>query len=245
MYRIFCTGGSSTFSSECSEGETYPARLETMLDELETKHIDIEVINAGFEGYDTSKITSLIQNEIYSYRPDLITVCEAFNDLEDTIFMIDTLARRIYWQVHRLLYKRSLLYSNLLFWCGRRGMDTAMYAAKLLGRKERYGDNLRNICRSARKTGARVVFVMQPFFHPGSSSAKYMQSFSLIHQEFLAEMGKVALEMNVPLVDPRRAFDSHGKLPKLFIDCVHLTPAGSDLLARELYKILTTTPGLL
>jgi len=245
VYRIFCTGGSSTFSSECGEGETYPARLETMLDKFETKHADIEVINAGFEGYDTAKIVSLIQNEINTYRPDLITVCEAFNDLEDTMFVINSFARRVYWQAHRLLYNRSLLYTNLLFWCGRRGMDTAVYAAKFTGRKERYSTNLRAICQSALKSGTRVVFVLQPFFHPEDSSIGYMRNFSLIHQDFLAEMKKVARDMNVPLVDPRRAFSSHRNPRELFIDSVHLTPAGSDLLARELYRVLTTTPGLL
>ena len=77
VFRVVCLGESSTFGYRDGDNETYPFYLQTL---FERDGLPVQVINAGFPYYNTGSILSLLQNEILTYGPDLITLYAGYND---------------------------------------------------------------------------------------------------------------------------------------------------------------------
>ncbi len=256
--RIFCTGGSSTFSSECPDGATYADQLAVLFKKRNGTGINYEVINAGFAGYNTDNIIPLIKTRLTHLAPDTITVCEAFNDIGRMTLILDSFWKRTFWNGHRLLFQRSLLYTDLLLLGGRRGIESAARAAYSSVRQNEYAENLITISRAIRAAGAKPVFILQPVLLAGQAADKtslshmvdrnegaslekeFLQTISGLHHTFLNIMKDVAHGENVLLVDPRRAFMDHDNTPSLFYDYLHLSPAGSKLMAQVLFDTLTS-----
>ena len=83
--RIICIGGSTTFGSYVSDDEhMYPAVLDRL---LSSKYdtIDIEVINAGVPGYNTSNNIIYLLTHLVYFNPDIIIIYQGVNDLRDNL----------------------------------------------------------------------------------------------------------------------------------------------------------------
>lgn len=80
--RILCMGGSTTYGWGVeSPGETYPARLESILaQELPPGVKGIEVINAGLPYGTTAEILTHYHFKFHFYRPDLVILNPGGND---------------------------------------------------------------------------------------------------------------------------------------------------------------------
>ena len=74
--RIICIGGSTTFGF-VSEGEDWPARLQSLL----SAHGDFEVINAGRPGATTWSDFRYLRDRLAQLEPDVLLLFEGFNDL--------------------------------------------------------------------------------------------------------------------------------------------------------------------
>ena len=79
VYRIFMVGGSTMLSAETSNNATIPAILQKMFD-LQNLDLEIEVINAGISGGNSSTELELIKS-IVNYDPDLVIMYDGWNDL--------------------------------------------------------------------------------------------------------------------------------------------------------------------
>lgn len=255
IFRIICTGGSSTFSSECKDGESYPEQLEALLNSRSDQAGGIEVVNAGFEGYRTDHILKLMKTTLLTYQPDCITVCEAFNNVSEQSLVLDTAWKKVFWKVHSALFQKSLFYSHFILWMAARGVTSANLATGSAVRLARYRDDLTNILSSASQAGVRVVFILQPLLPSTSRTLKrykglttleeestleneYLNVLAGLHTTFLHEMGKVAGKNNVVVIDPQPAFNTHPNPAALFTDFVHLSPSGSRVMAEEISKKL-------
>ena len=79
--RIMAVGGSTTFDSfVSSDAHTWPARLSEKLRISKTGR-RIEVINAGVPGYRSLDNLIRLQTELHRYRPDIIILLDAHNDI--------------------------------------------------------------------------------------------------------------------------------------------------------------------
>ena len=78
-FRVVCLGESSTFGFHNRDTDTYPYLLQ-QLAESQPRAVRVEVINAGFPYYNSGSILSLLQSEIFSYDPDVLTIYSAYND---------------------------------------------------------------------------------------------------------------------------------------------------------------------
>ena len=254
--RIFCTGGSQTFSSECPDGQSYPDILEEMLNSQPGGTVSYEVINAGFQGYTTSHILNLIQEELCRYKPDLITVSEAFTEVGTHTMVLNSPGKRFFWMVHMLLFQRSLLYSDMVFMMSKRGYMTAGLLGNISRWFATYTGNLHEIARLARKHGIKLVFVQQPILSPekrertvykGVTSVdsnarletEYFKQFMHLHNSMLTAMADVAREEGVLLIDPRPALSNHHDPKQLYTYYMHFSPAGSRVMAEQIYNGLT------
>jgi len=79
-YRIVVYGGSSTFGSESTDEETYPAQLEKKLQHEGYKNV--EVLNYGAHGKSLYWIAQQYFNEVEKIQPDLIVI----NSIRNTFF---------------------------------------------------------------------------------------------------------------------------------------------------------------
>ncbi len=254
-YRVFCTGGSSTFSSECPDGLSYPEQLEAILNKRVTGQTSYEIINAGFDGFRVDHILALLQKEILNYQPDCITVCEAFTAIEDHALVLDTTGKKLFWWMHGIFYQRSLLYSDLVLWMGSRDLETAGLMASSSVKLARYARDLASIYQALQKAKAKLVFILQPVLpkqqmraltvHSGGADSgdqeylerEYIRFFSGLHSTFISTMERVAAERSITLVDPRKAFLNHSAPAELFVDYIHLSPGGSRVLAEEIARV--------
>jgi lysophospholipase L1-like esterase len=76
---VICLGGSSTFGFHNTDTGTYPYQLQQLFGEP-INGFSVEVINGGFPYYTTASVRSLLEAELASYDPDLITPYAAYND---------------------------------------------------------------------------------------------------------------------------------------------------------------------
>ncbi len=79
-FRIFTLGGSTTYSYTLPYWETYPARLEQKLSSAYPKR-KIQVENAASDWYSSEHLLIRYLFDLKDYKPDLVIVMEAINDL--------------------------------------------------------------------------------------------------------------------------------------------------------------------
>lgn len=83
IFRIVTLGESSTFGFYSSDPFTYPAQLESRLNNDRTCQKQVEVINGGMPWITSDKIVALTKAEILAYKPDVLTLYAGHNDAVD------------------------------------------------------------------------------------------------------------------------------------------------------------------
>lgn len=79
-FRIACVGDSVTFGLYVRQEETFPARLEAMLNEAKADDTTYEVLNFGVTGYGIGQYAASVRKRALSYSPDLILLGYCLND---------------------------------------------------------------------------------------------------------------------------------------------------------------------
>jgi lysophospholipase L1-like esterase len=182
-FRIVCLGGSTTENQNNfdDDGTDYPMVLEALLRERLGRR-DVEVINVGFSAYSTAHMLITLELDVLSWKPDLIIVSEAVNDLLVTYFpdfAYDYSNKyglpfygTAFFEQHSLA--DTLFQHSQLFWVLKRRADRLFPERGLPIRRRSYGDtpdpvgsatyarNLRSMVALARSNGIRVVLGEQP-----------------------------------------------------------------------------------
>jgi lysophospholipase L1-like esterase len=78
VVRIVCLGASTTVGWPGHPRASYPTWLKAFLDDAMPDR-KVEVINAGFSGFDTRRIMD-VGHEVLAYEPDLVILQTGFND---------------------------------------------------------------------------------------------------------------------------------------------------------------------
>lgn len=81
MFRIFAVGGSATFGTNVNDDETWPAYLQKKFEEVDLG-FEVEIINAGIKGANTSNELQLIKDVIVNLEPDLVIMYDGVNDAQ-------------------------------------------------------------------------------------------------------------------------------------------------------------------
>ena len=168
-FRIVCLGGSSTFGYHNNDDETYPHYLQGLLEE---EYERIEVVNAGFPYYNTGSIRSLLEAEVWSYEPDLITLYSAYNDACWPL-KVQKPVRWIFWlQEHSVLYlglKNTILSDQRIYWIknklhsrSKQTVDPQAVLSNAEGVARRYRANVEAIADGAAQREIPFVLVRQP-----------------------------------------------------------------------------------
>jgi lysophospholipase L1-like esterase len=261
-FRVICLGESSTFGYKNRDDETYPFQLQQR---LRRRGLPAEVINAGFPYYNTGSILSLLNAELLSYDPDLITLYAAYNDTSWPT-QVGVIGRAALWvQNHSIAYllTRDSM-GSLVSKVERRVYDRAI-PQKLRDQAfredddrvaQRYRANVRTIVDIARSRGIPLVVVTQPVSgrEAGYESLTYEQesrvvrekfergealseieTWMLKHRHLMAELNQIAVTEHLPIVDNIAIVDQDRRR---LASWVHLTPEGNERLAEALETVI-------
>jgi lysophospholipase L1-like esterase len=133
-YRILTLGDSCTFGSPLSQRHGYPRALER---ELQRKGLEVEVINAGVEGYSPANVL-VRMDDFRALQPEMTTLYIGWNALFTERFLEDSHGLRRY-----LASARLVAHAWELFWArfGNRH-ETAIEAFERPKRPDRHDPDL-------------------------------------------------------------------------------------------------------
>jgi lysophospholipase L1-like esterase len=101
--RVLCLGDSNTYGLYVNGEEAYPALLERDWNR-KTPSRQIEVLNLGMPGNNSSRIRNALPRLLATYRPDLVTVMVGVNDwwtVPEPVTAHDAGASSFLWDVSR------------------------------------------------------------------------------------------------------------------------------------------------
>lgn len=255
--RIIVTGASSVMGLENSDDQTFPAFLKKVLTS-KYPNANFDVINAGFLGYSSNDILTLLKHELTNYEPDIIINYSAYNDTAHGRFI--ALKKISFWgipfiKMHQWLNGHSLFYTTIsekwALWRTGSPIPEVRF-------KDRYRDvfvkNMKSVIDICKVQGIRLIFVLQPLSIPTGLSQlesgmspddlagfnpaigfweSALERQALRQKVLLAELLQMAQSTDVKVIDPLLAFEKkrlNGE--RLFHDIVHLTPKGTSFLAH-------------
>jgi len=84
-YRIVCLGDSITFGLEVDDQYTYPAQLQSILNNSSGRPLNAEVINAGVWGFSSRQGLVYLEQRLLKYEPDLVILEFGINDGQSSL----------------------------------------------------------------------------------------------------------------------------------------------------------------
>lgn len=220
--RVVCFGDSITFGYGVSDGETYPARLQARL-----QGRGVEVVNAGTTGYTSHQVVGLLERTLPQVEPDVVTVCIGWNDgtmrpLADRDYAgrvraamaVEGVLDHLYlFRAARNLYARTALPSDAPRALVPR-VDPASYVR-----------NLEAVVARCRSRGVQPVFLALP--------RRIRAGDPPVVSPYPGLLAQTAAAQGVPLVTvaPLALGTAAGSNEGAFIDSLHFSPAGNDLMA--------------
>src|SRR5262245_58153780 len=79
LLRVACIGDSWTFGMNVNQDQTYPARLEALL-QRRTPGSNVEVMNFGVLGYSSFQGLELLKRRVLDFHPDVLIIGFGMND---------------------------------------------------------------------------------------------------------------------------------------------------------------------
>lgn len=261
VFRVICMGESSTFGFHNGDEGTYPFLLEKLFRQKE-RQMRVEVINAGFPHYNSGNIVSLLEEELLGYRPDVLTLYAGANEAGWTI-QTSALERMMSWLRQRSVaffwidqfkytVERGRVFRRIAKALSR-DMDPVEFDGYLSQVAARYRKNVRGIVGFARKNNIAVVLIKQAMtshwryaglsyegeyrsimdkFHK-RRRLESMEVVLLGHHRLMEELGRIATEERLPMVDNIGIVDQDRRR---LASWVHLTEEGNLRLAEALRR---------
>ncbi len=231
-YRILSLGESSTHAGRIPYESTYSATLQRLLSRVDGKRV--RVINAGVPGYSLFQGHQYLAHRGLQLEPDLVLLYFGYNDFLPVSYLerqgsrgfddaeLHEYRRSTHYRVHTFLGRTSNLYRAFRNW--REPGSTAEGAAE--DRRPRVPEAKRRELLSAflelcMQHEIQVVVVV-PWYMKFEDHAPLLR-------EFAREHGLLAIDLPELLRrTPRKPREEY------FLDRVHPTAEGHELIAREI-----------
>lgn len=232
--RVLLLGDSSFYGHNLAEDSTLRACLERRLSQGRPPGA-VQVINGAVPGYTTSQGLLLLKEIGLRYHPDLVVV--GFNNDPSLDWMADR--DRMEPEGAALELRRVLFQSELYLWLRKEILAQKTLRSPLFSHslpltprvsREDYQANLRALIETSRKAGARVILVDMPANIPPGGYPP--------NQAYRQILRRVAGELGVPVADALAVFGGGGRRG-LFLDNMHPSAAGQELLARVIAQYLS------
>ena len=248
--RIVCLGGSTTFCADTSSDENaWPALLESRL-RSQYNSAQVRVINAGVPRYTTDDSLSNLKQRVRQLAPDVIIVYHGNNDLAFDTRVVAKAAgiatdrqESIAWKIGRYSLLVDLINKNRVIW--QQG-DTDKIADLPDTLTRRFENNLGELNSLAKEMNAELIL--------STFIVKYRQTQTDDEKEANADiafyqMPWMTVDLLLAGIDRynlavRRFGRQHNVLvvddnvtipgdSKHFVDCMHLSDKGCDVMAQR------------
>lgn len=257
LLRIAAVGDSCTYGGGFFTA--YPAKLQGMLEQRERPGVRYEVVNAGVSGLNSELALRRLRTRVLPLEPDVVTIYIGWNDL----MKVDPfggggsarwahLARLIdrLWLVKGL---RKLLFYHVRPYLRPPATGAESHTGRLDGfEPQLYEATLREMIASVRSIDALPVLITLPtvvrpdmtiedvrrtnVFFPYFPSAYGVRDLLDLIGAYNGTIRRVAAEEDVPLVDLALAFERLDDPTPYFLDTMHTTPDGAELIASLLLR---------
>ncbi|WP_416678819.1 hypothetical protein [Candidatus Pseudothioglobus sp. Uisw_016] len=263
-YRIIVHGGSSVFSVTTSKSRSFPAALESLINNSEEQN-RYEVINMGRMGSTSAHISGngymlgdifwdkwtqsegfyfkhrrykWTQPAAFRFEHDM----EIFYQLSNDYFRPDLTEKlqqdSFLNRINNILYRLSAAYSaSRNIWA--RNMGKGFTSEHLQAQHKQYYDNVETMIKSAKMRGITPVIVKQALdLEVISTTSGSYPGFVEIYEQSLFSLDEIAKKHNVLIIDAAKML-THEKTSaerkEIFHDVVHLTEKGNAELAKIIY----------
>jgi len=242
---VLAVGESSTFGWRVGDLDTYPARLQHLLDRV-PRHVPPLVLNAGVPSYTSPQVLAYLHELLPRYRPRVVLVTVLWNDALFAClphWMPDYLVHQQPLGWRRFLLRHSGVYRALAIRPEPVGRVESVHNERALNL---YADNLAAMARDCRDGGAQLVFV-RPSMDPAHIPAEGMKigprivpppAFAALLAEFAATLDQVAKRAGVPLLG-HRLDAGDPAMSRFFIDPVHPNGDGNEVIAEAVAAYLS------
>ena len=263
-YRIFLVGGSTTFGhGSTSDVTTIPGYLQTIFDESTTKKI--EVINAGKPRATSSDESYFIRNSIKNYEPDLIIIYDGANDANgkylkkpiiskttSELNIIENIKRYGAFEKGAQIYRTPFFVSDFFIDLNRSitGKEIVNQNKNEILVKEIssiWKETWIDICKENNSDGILTVIIVQPMVGTGTkvlssdeskfapTNADGYDSISILEEMSLYL--PILDEHCTKTADFRNIFDNVSR--PIFYDNVHVVDTGNEIIAKEIFSLIT------
>ena len=263
-YRIIVHGGSSVFSVTTSESGSFPAALESLINNSAGQN-RFEVINLGRSGSTSALINGngfnlgdifwdkwtqpagfsfehrrykWTQPAAFRFEHDM----EIFYQLSNDYFRPDVTAQlqqeSFLNRINNILYRLSAAYSSSRkIWT--RNMGKGFITEHLQAQHKQYYENVEAMIKAAKMRGITPVIVKQALdLQFISTSSGSYPGFVEIYEQSLLSLDEIAKKHNILIIDAAKVLTrekTSAEKKEIFYDIVHLTEKGNAELAKIIY----------
>ena len=223
------------------DGFTYPEYLERILNSTEVNE-RVEVINAGIPGAHLKSIVNLLTHEIVKLDPDIIVVNSMYNNLNHSRPVCEKYNISLH-QLNQFLLRKSLFYMTL-----REKISITFHndirKAYCLSKKDilknfenedyfwlELLEDYKKIAGIAKSLGIKLVIIKQPVSLKEGQGILLEPEFKPIYLKAYDLLDVFTAEDNIVIIDAFGYFDKIQQKDEFFIDGLHLTGKGNELLA--------------
>jgi lysophospholipase L1-like esterase len=249
--RILYVGDSVTFGFGLEDTETYPFRVQALLNRVLDD--SIETVNAGVDGYSPRQECAYLTSEGLRYQPDLVVVSFVLNDVTEEGWLDG-------WQFQSTRDNRESLFGELA------ARSNILYFVRMIGARMRFGNDIQ---RGARK--AETLYIGHLAYYPDRPEVQeawritledlgkifnacrrhhipvmllvFPYMFQFDNAAALSTPQRIvcnfAKENSIPVIDLLPVLDEHMKITgtkpeDYFLDDLHPSPLGSRVVADTL-----------
>jgi lysophospholipase L1-like esterase len=253
--RIVCLGGSTTFSTKVGNETTYPALLQTILND---KGVPCEVINAGVGAYTSAETLINLETRVLDLQPDLLVIYHGVNDVHPRVtpgFQNDySHYRKPFVMPEPSILSKLAVFSTFAAVLDHQGqkkvgihklttnLDFEVVKPEQQEENFRrtdssvYRQNLKSVVDLAESKGIEVVLVS--FFFQPEMLEESQRFSSYAYSAGIAEhnqaMEAIAKETSAHFLDLSKGFPVERR--DLFKDVVHLNSDGTRVKAELIYR---------
>lgn len=237
---ILALGESTTWGWGVPDGSDYPSLLQTNLNER-YPGANAYVINAGVPSYTSSQVLIYLGELLPKVQPELALVNILWNDIwfsTLTNWYPEVLVYQLPPRLQQLLLRYSGLYRALTLRADEGSGQANPFNSEALAH---YRANLQAMVDLSRAAGIDLVFVKGPIdlqkmseegIEPFQGTRLGKADFLVAARTYTRALEEVARENGVPLVDHRLSLE-RPKTTELFLDLLHPTSLGNEMLASD------------
>ena len=232
-YRILLVGDSCTFGLGVEDDQSFPARLQQLLDESPPDGRRVEITNAGVPGYTSYQGLRYLLDHGFSLSPDCVMICFGVNDAAGWNGRSDMENAKSFaaTRIEAVLLK-SRLYAGLKSWLANSSVSTEPpprdrdKPRRPRLTEEEFSTVLEEISKESRRRNIRLAYIIWPYRHQVSS----LNEDPIWLQEVISTVAK---NEGHPCISLTSLFINSPVRP-LYLDHVHATRFGLNIVANRL-----------